>query len=201
MKKVFLDTETSGLAPGEIAQLSMIIEEETGEVRANNYFFKIKSITEDAEKICGRGLDFYETASNGKTFADYKDEIYNEIKDATLIAHNLKFDENFISTEFWRQNIVFTPAGRFCTMDYFKPILKIPGRYGKPKNPKLEELVDYFNINKEKVKRYSEQLFGTSDTGGFHDARYDTTSMYVVFKIYQDSLHNMTSWKETFVNG
>ena len=43
MKKVFLDTETSGLAPGEIAQLSLIIEEETGEVRAKNYFFKIKS--------------------------------------------------------------------------------------------------------------------------------------------------------------
>ena len=26
MKKVFLDTETSGLAPGEIAQLSLIVK-------------------------------------------------------------------------------------------------------------------------------------------------------------------------------
>lgn len=39
MKKVFLDTETTDIAPGQIAQLSMIIEEDNGNIYAKNYFF------------------------------------------------------------------------------------------------------------------------------------------------------------------
>lgn len=200
MKKVFLDTETTGLAPGQIAQLSLIIEDNT-EIRAKNYFFKIDYITSGAEQACGRGIDFYTKASDGKVFKDYKDEILNELEGATLIAHNLKFDENFISTEFWRQNIMFKPTSRFDTMQYFRDICKLPGgRYGKYKNPKLEELVDYFGINKETVKKYSEQLFGNDDStnSGFHDARYDTTSMFVAFHIYQDAVNGVTNWRDMF---
>lgn len=202
MKKVFLDTETSGLAPGQIGQLSLITEEDNGKVLANNYFFKIDYITSSAEEICGRGLDFYEKASNGKVFADYKDELIEKLSNSMIIAHNLKFDENFISTEFWRQNIIFQPAGRFDTMNYFKDICKIPynSRSNKYKNPKLEELVDFFNIDKNKVLEYSKQLFGNDDNMGFHDARYDTTSMFVAFHVYQDTLYNKTDWKNTFCN-
>lgn len=204
MRKVFLDTETSGLAPGQIGQLSLINEEDNGKISANNYFFKIDYITSKAEEICGRGLDFYKKASNGKVFADYSDEIYSILSDATLIAHNLKFDENFISTEFWRQNIVFKPAGRFDTMEYFRNICKIPGGRGRNgyKNPKLEELVEYFNIDKDKVLAYSKELFNNNNDEniGFHDARYDTTSMFVAFHVYQDTLYNKEDWKKTFCN-
>lgn len=202
MRKVFLDTETTGLAPGQIGQLSMIIEEENGDVSAKNYFFKIDYITSGAEEACGRGVDFYTEASNGKVFADYKDEILEILKDATLIAHNLKFDENFISTEFWRQGIMFKPAGRFDTMDYFRDICQLPcGRRGqKYKNPKLEELVGHFSVNKDKVQQYSVKLFGNDDNTnvGFHDARFDTTSMFVAFHVYQDSLHGKTDWAKVF---
>lgn len=202
MKKVFLDTETTGFAPGQIGQLSMIIEEDNGEVSTKNYFFKIDYITSGAEEACGRGIDFYTEASGGKIFADYKDEIYNILSDATLIAHNLKFDENFISTEFWRQGVLFKPAGRFDTMEYFRDICQLPGGRGgkKYKNPKLEELVDYFSINKDKVQKYSIALFGNDDSTntGFHDARYDTTSMFVAFHVYQDSLYNKSDWANMF---
>lgn len=200
MKKVFLDTETTGLAPGQIAQLSMIIEEDNKEIRAKNYFFKVDYMTTGAEEICGRGVDFYTAASEGKVFADYKDEILEELSGAILIAHNLKFDENFISTEFWRQQVVFKPFDRFDTMKYFVDICKIPGKYGKYKNPKLEELVGYFNINKEKVDSYSRMLFKYTDNAGFHDARYDTTSMFVAFQIYKESLYGTSSWKNEFCN-
>ena len=198
MRKVFLDTETTGLAPGQIAQLSMIIEEESGEVRAKNYFFAVKFMEQGAIDVCGRDKEFYDNVSEGKVFADYKDEILEELKDSTLIAHNIKFDENFISTEFWRQNITFKPADRFDTMEYFRDIVKIPGKYGKYKNPKLEELVNSFSVNKEKIKEYSEKLFNYTEPAGFHDARYDTTSMFIVFQIYRDSLYDRTSWKEAF---
>ena len=200
MKKVFFDTETTGLKPGQIAQLSAIIEEDGKELVTKNYFFKVNYMSDGASEVCGRDVEFYEKASNGKVFADYKDEILEMFKGATLIAHNLKFDENFVSMEFWRQNIIFSPSERFDTMVYFKDVCNIPGKYGKPKNPKLEELVDYFKIDKEKVKAYSEQLFGADENGdvGFHDARYDTTSMFVAFQIYKEAMYGQSSWKAKF---
>ncbi len=202
MKKVFLDTETTGLKPGQIGQLSMIIEYDDSKIEAKNYFFNIDYIEDGAAEVCGRDLEFYKKASNGKCFKDYKLEILEILKDSLLIAHNEKFDENFISTEFWREDIIFKPAQRFCTMEYFRDIIKLlPGRYGhKYKNPKLSELVNYFNIDEDKVKKYSVQLFGNDDSTntGFHDARYDTTSMFVAFCIYRDSLNNSTKWKDAF---
>lgn len=208
MRKVFLDTETTGLKPGQIGQLSMIIESDSGEISAKNYFFEIDYIEEGAEKVCGRGIDFYKEYSNGKRFKDYKSEILDTLTNSLLIAHNLKFDENFISTEFWREDIVFKPAQRFCTMEYFRDVCKLPvvGRNWsghKYKNPKLLELVEYFNIDTEKVSAYSKLLFGNEDSTnkGFHDARYDTTSMFVAFHIYQDMLHKADGWKTKFQKG
>ena len=198
MKRVFLDTETTGLAPGQIAQLSLIIEEDGKELVTKNYFFDIDYITSGAEEVCGRGVDFYKEASGGRVFKDDMAEILELLSDATLIAHNLKFDENFISTEFWRQSIVFKPKDRLCTMEFFKDKCKILNRFGKIKNPKLEELIDYFKIDKDKVNAYTKQLFGEGNNVGFHDARYDTTSMYVAFKIYCDILHNTKDWTNVF---
>jgi DNA polymerase-3 subunit epsilon len=202
MKKVYFDTETSGFTPGQIGQLSLIIEDDNLQNPiAKNYFFKIKSLEDSAAKACKRDLEFYEKASNGKEFKDFKDEILKDLNDATLIAHNLKFDENFISTEFWRQNIIFTPASRFDTMEYFKDIVKAVNKMGKPKNPRLEELVNYFDIDTDKVLKYTNMLYaGTykSENISYHDARYDTTSIFVAMKIWADRLNNTDNWEKTF---
>lgn len=200
MKRIFLDTETTGFSPGQIGQLSMIIDEDGNEPVAKNYFFEIDYISADAEKVCGRGVDFYKEVSGGKRFADYATEISEILKTGTWIAHNLKFDENFISTEFWRQNIILKPENRFCTMEYFRDICKLPAKSGKTKykNPKLEEFVDCMQVNKNKVMKYCSILFGDDNLGGFHDARYDTTSMFVAFKMYNDMLQGTSSWVSTF---
>lgn len=201
MKKVFFDTETTGFTPGNIGQLSMIIDED-GKITAKNYFFKVDYMSDGAMEACNRDVEFYKNASKGKVFADYKDELLELLSNATLIAHNLNFDENFISTEFWRQNIMFTPANRFNTMTYFRDICKIPKTRGTGfKNPKLCELVKHFSIDEDKVLKYTLQLFGDNeDVGniGFHDARYDTTAMFVAFNIQQNLLNNKTDWKDTF---
>ena len=203
MKKIYYDTETTGLAPGNIAQLSIIVEHKDGRLETKNYFFDIDYISEGAQKACGRGLEFYKPASKGLRFKDYKDEILDIFKDAMLIAHNEKFDENFICTEFWRLGISYTPKAKFCTMEYFKDIIRIPGkgRY-KYKNPSLSELVDYFNIDKNKVKAYSDKLFDTDENSeyGFQDARYDTTAKYVAFQIYREQINNEEdgNWKKAF---
>lgn len=200
MKKVFLDTETTGFAPGQIGQLSMIIEEENGEIVCKNYFFDIDYISDSASEATGRDLDFYKQASGGKRFADYKDEIFNLLSESTLIAHNVKFDENFISTEFWRLKTTFKPSATFDTMTYFKDICKIY-KDGKIKNPKLSELIGHFSINSDKIRAYARKLFNI-DTENFHDAIFDTTAMYIAFCIHRDDLNNVldSSWRKEFCN-
>lgn len=203
MKKLFFDTETTGLTPGSIAQLSLIIEHEDGKLETKNYFFDIDYISDGAKEACGRGLEFYKPMSKGLRFKDYSSEILELFTDSMLIAHNEKFDENFICTEFWRLGTIFKPADRFCTMEYFKEILKIPGkgRY-KYKNPNLGELVNHFNIDENKVKAYSDTLFKSTsdDKYGFHDARYDTTAMFVVFQIHREKVNGEENgaWSKAF---
>lgn len=200
MKKVFLDTETSGLAPGQIGQLAYIEETDDGIITGKNYFFDIDYVTRGAEEVTGRNVDFYKQSSNGKKFGDFSEELLSVFNGATLIAHNLKFDENFISAEFWRLGIVFKPTDRFDTMTYFSNVCKLPGRVsGQYKDPKLVELVDYFNINTKMIEKYATQLFGI-DTSNFHDAMYDTTAMFVAFQLYREKLHGTSEWANIFCN-
>lgn len=199
MNRVFVDTETSGLAPGQIGQLAIITETDTGEVRGDNYFFKIDYIDEGAMKVTGRDLAFYEKASNGKVFKDFADEIFEKLSHGVLIAHNLKFDENFISTEFWRINKVFRPEKRFDTMEFFTDICQLPAKRAgeRFKRPKLSELVDFYNIDSNKIGKYCSQLFNCSDSD-FHGATFDTTAMFIAFQIYNEKLKGSNTWEEAF---
>lgn len=204
MRKIFFDTETTGLKPGNICQLSAIILDDDNNIQVKNYFFEVEYITRGAEEVCGRGVEFYKEASQGKQFKDYADELFNLFSNALLIAHNIKFDENFLSTEFWRLNKIFKPLDRFDTMTYFKDICKLPGKYNNTyKNPKLEELVNFLNLDEQKIQKYTNQLFGLDGTEltGFHDARYDTTSMFVAFQVYGEMLSGKNQWIQSFIKG
>lgn len=200
MKTLFFDTETTDLNPGQIAQLSFIIEENGKILEAKNYFFTVDSMGEGAQRVHGMSKEFLFNESGGKRFGDFAEELFNYFSTTTLVAHNLKFDEKFMSSEFWRQNLSLRPAGRQCTMEYFKDVLKIPAKntkYGKYKNPRLEEVVDAFKIDKEKVLKYSSELFGNGNIG-FHDSRYDTTAMYIAVNIYREMLSGGRDWHNAF---
>ena len=136
----------------------------------------------------------------GKVFKDYVDELLPILTSNTLVAHNLPFDEKFLSSEFWRAKISFKPINRLDTMEYFKPILKIPAktmRYGPYKNPKLSEVIDYFKISKYEIERYTEKLFGGVTTN-YHDSRFDTVAMYVAVNIQRENLHGGSTWHMRF---
>ncbi len=203
--KIFFDTETTGLRPGQIGQLAYIKEQPSGELTAGNYFFSVKKVNKGAEEATGRDAEFYKKASGGITFADKADEILNIFSDSMLIAHNLKFDENFLSTELWRtgKTLVVTPDRRFDTMEYFKDILKLPDprrRYlGAYKNPRLSELVDAMKLDTHKVHEFTAQLFGINTADyKYHDAMYDTTSMFLAFAVYRDTLNNTDFYKSRY---
>ena len=184
MKKIFLDTETTGLSPGMIAQLAMIIIDENNEIRAKNYFFTIDYITSKAQSVCNdRGVEFYAKASNGKRFKDYANEILEEIKDATLVAHNLPFDENFISTEFWRLGITFRPSAGIDTKKYFKDKVQALNMFGRVKEPNMGDIINHYELSEEEIIKTASKLFRDDIKFDLtqHDAIYDTTALYMAF--------------------
>ena len=203
MYNIYLDTETTDTVPGEIAQLSMIIEEvgTNNIMKAANYFFTVNSMSKGAFDVHNLDMDTLFRLSNGQRFKDRSVEIYNILSGNRIVAHNEAFDERFISSELWRCGIQFTPADKLCTMNYFKDIIKIPSpyrRFGPYKNPKLSEVIEFLHINEDKVLEYSERLFNYRENTKFHDSRFDTTAMYVIINVYRERLHNQNTWTKLF---
>ena len=66
---------------------------------------------------------------------------------------------------------------------------------------KLEsELTEWLNIDDNKILEFSQQIFGNEDgtNSGFHDARFDTTAMYVACIVYGDRVNNTNTWINRF---
>lgn len=199
MGTIYFDTETTGFNPGQICELSYILEDSES-VTAGNYFFTVNSMQDGAQDVHGFSIERLQELSGGKTFRDHYEEINRLFSNNTLVAHNLPFDEKFMSSELWRCGISFKPSGRLDTMSYFKDVLKIPAktrRYGPYKNPKLQEVADYFKVDYDKAKQYCNKLFGDYNTS-FHDSRFDTTIMYIIVNLQREVLNGGTVWHDTF---
>lgn len=178
---IFFDTETTGLIPGRIIQLSYIMQSET-EVRAKNFFFAVEYVEPSAVAVHGFTPEKLAVLSGGKTFSCDIDEIYDDFAAADLIvAHNVRFDINFMIAEFCYQDRRFRYKNEFDTMKFFTPIMKLTRENHKGyKYPKLSEMIDYLDIYPYDVTRKTAELFSVTGAGG-HDARYDSTALYLAF--------------------
>lgn len=187
-KIVFYDTETTGLTPGQIGQLSCIyIDIETLEAHNRNFWFAVDNVDESVVKIFGRDVDFYRERSGGKLFKDYIDDIVEIFDGSIHVAFNIKFDSKFMSAECWRVMRSITPDSTIDPMELWKPIVKSTNMYGKIKYPKLGEVVEYLNLDDDKILGLSKRIFtGSSDDYSYHDSRFDTTCLYVISTIYND---------------
>lgn len=102
MRQVVLDTETTGKRPAEghriveIAGIELINRQKTGRV-IHFYINPERDIPDEVVKIHGITNDFVKDKPN---FAKVAREIAEFFKDAELIAHNAKFDTDFINAEF-----------------------------------------------------------------------------------------------------
>ena len=175
---LYFDTETTGLKPGKICQLSYIMQE--GEnVKTKNFFFKVAYIEPSAIAVHGFTPEILESLSGGKIFEDFSDEIKNDFSSANLIvAHNFEFDRMFMSAEFSCIPDNFTYKESFCSMKKFTPVCKLL-RSDKVrfKYPKLSELCEFFEIFPYDISREMVKLYGVAK--GAHDARYDTVALYL----------------------
>lgn len=181
-KLIFFDTETTGLVPGEIAQLSYLVTDQNLKLqKACNYYFSVASMPWGASRVHGLTHQKLLHLSEGRSFGDHSGELFEEFHGHRLVGHNVAFDMAFLRSEFRRRELKFTSRKRFCTMSHFKPICKLPGRYEEYKNPRLSELLNYLEISPERVADFADSHFENFH-GGFHDGRFDAAAVYLVYK-------------------
>ncbi len=176
---LYLDTETSGLRPGQICQLSYIMQDKNS-TTAKNYFFSVDFVEMGALLVHGFSVDKLFSLSRGKKFSHFADEIEKDILSAdVIVAHNVSFDAMFLREEFLRIGKVYCPNKEFCTMKMLTPVCKLKrSTTNAYKYPKLQEACDFFSITDTEIKQDVKRLF--NGEVGYHDARFDTTALYLV---------------------
>jgi len=159
MRRLYFDTETSGLPPKDpktpldkcphVVQLAAILTDSAfNEIHSINVIIKpdgwtvgdeaakVTGITTEAATVLGvPGIIPFGYFSNLCKLAD------------ELVAHNIVFDSKLMRYEMERLNkpTRHLQLPQVCTMLATTNICKIPGRYrGKYKWPKLEEAYQYF---------------------------------------------------------
>lgn len=182
LKKIFIDTETTDIKPGEICQLTYTITVDDKVEVAKNFFLACEYVAPGAEKIHGFSVAKLKDLSGGKCFKDIAAEVTEDLEGSIFIAHNAKFDINFVKTEIERAGYAFNINDKFCTMEYFTNILKLKGKYGKHKWPKLEETMQFLGIdsNSKGFNKGLQRLYG-NESISFHDARFDVCGLVMVY--------------------
>lgn len=185
-KKAILDTETNDIIRGrknikypDIVQLSYLLLDEYNNIEcAKNFYFTVDYMSEGAEKVHGLSLDKLRLLSNGKVFEDCKEEIIKDLLGREIICHNTKFDVPVMNN-----SLVDTVIGdkSMCTMEWYKYVVKLPSEYYHYKQPKLEEVIAYFNIDNGKLLKMAQELYNCDEIG-YHDSRYDIIATYEIYR-------------------
>ena len=104
MRKIFLDTETTGLDPNqghriiEVAAVEMI-NRQLSNNQFHAYINPEREIDEAAQEVHGLTLDFL---SDKVLFQDIVEDFIDFIADSELIIHNAPFDLGFLNMELGR---------------------------------------------------------------------------------------------------
>ncbi len=175
---LYFDTETSGLYPGQICQLSYVMQTKE-EVTAKNFFFTVDCVEMGAQLVHGFSVQKLKELSCGKRFCDFFSEIKSDFEEADLIvSHNTAFDFSFMRKEYERLNEIFYIKNEFCSMKKSTPICKLLRKSGTGyKYPKLQELCQFCEISDNEILTFSSTAFNSACS--FHDARFDTSAVYL----------------------
>ncbi len=175
---IYLDTETTGLRPGNICQLSYIIQRGSA-IKPKNFFFEVDFVEYGALSVHGFSVPLLKSLSGGKRFKHLISEIEEDFDLADLlIAHNTSFDFSFLRAEFENAGRFFNSEKGFCTMKNSVTYCKLcRANHNGYKYPKLSELCACLGIEDRDIQRFSEQTFETEC--GYHDARFDTSALFL----------------------
>ena len=173
---LYLDTETTGLRPGNICQLSYVMQDAFGVV-AKNFFFTVDAVEYSAYMVHGFSVPELFRLSGGKRFNAFVDEISYDLKNAdAIVAHNVDFDLAFLRAEFNNVGVSFNYKQAICSMKTAVPVCKLMRSRGVGyKYPKLTEFCDFLHITEDEIVEYEKRWFGTVSHS--HDARFDTVAL------------------------
>ena len=165
------DTETTGKT-GYIVSVAFILYS-IKENKVLEEYYSLVNPLEEIEKEAGEVHKIsQEEIANEKTFSEIWKEVSHFFQQADMgVGQNLIFDLMVFEREFERLNIVNPIQGfpYFDTMELGKDIAKVKDKNGRRvKNPKLEELVEFFDIQLEETD--------------YHNALTDTKATLEVFK-------------------
>lgn len=195
MKLIVLDTETSDIKDAEIGQLTYFVMGDT--VRIFNEWFALDYVSEGASAVNGLTVEKLKELSNGQVFSDVAQRVYDDFQDAIVVCHNVGFDLPLLN------RCIRDALGKpllvqksFCTMEYYTPILEIPGHYGF-KWPRLSEVIDYLGIEEKRIMFSAQKIFQGAGIG-FHDARFDVAATYAILQetVNRIAGHTVTTTKE-----
>lgn len=195
---IYLDTETSSLRPGKICQLSYVMQT-SDSVTAKNFFFSVAYVEPSAQAVHGFSVEKLKELSCGKKFIDNVIEIEEDFLSASLIiAHNTAFDFSFLRKEFEETGRLFRYKNDFCSMKKFTPVLKLKRANSLGyKYPKLCELTAFFGVSDQEINIETKRLFEKNLL--FHDARYDTTAVYLTVNRAMENLEDFKFLKQELV--
>ena len=170
-KVLVFDTETTGKT-GYVVSIAFILYSISEDKILEERYELINPqapIEKEAEKV---HLISEEKVKNKPIFADFWEEFKELFDKADMaVGQNLIFDLMVLEREFERMGIVNPIMGfpYFDTMEMGKDIAKVKDKNGRRvKNPKLEELVEFFDIKLEETD--------------YHNALTDTKATLEVFK-------------------
>jgi len=114
MREIVLDTETTGLSPGdghriiEVGCVELLNHVPTGR-RFQSYFNPERDMPPEAEAVHGLSEGFL---ADKPLFAERVDELLAFLADSPLVIHNADFDLRFLNAEFERLHRAPIPMDR-----------------------------------------------------------------------------------------
>lgn len=135
-----VDIETTGsIKNGKILEIGAIKIKNNKEINRFNSFIKVDQIPENITELTGINLDMIKNAPNLK-------EVLNDFKlflqDSIFVAHNVKFDYNFLSNSLNECGYGMLLNRKLCTIELAKRCIISP-KYG------LNSLKELLNIQND----------------------------------------------------
>lgn len=112
---IFIDTETTGFDPVKNRVIEVgIVRVEKGKITQEFQTLVNPEITIPEETYKMTGIKKKEI-KNAPAFREIKDQIYNLMKGGLFVAHNARFDYDFMEQEFLRSDVPFSMSS-LCTV-------------------------------------------------------------------------------------
>ena len=189
MKTLFFDTETTGLYDWkkdfnhadqpDLLQLGCILEDDNRKEMARVKLLirpKGNVVLSDGA-FAAHGISLLQCETYGVERVSAL-QVFGELVCAAdlLVAHNIKFDESIMETNFHRELVVYPglQKNKICTMLASQPVCRLPSTRGGFKWPKLEEAYFYF---------FNEKMEGA------HDALVDVEACRRIYHHMKDAGH------------